>query len=154
MASVSITNSIDKAGSATARPIVHSNLFKWPESDGEPLRLVGPNAKSGRVMEQPKVVDSVSCRQMFLRSYTFSRKESFTERTKKCFGRVLMLFRRRASVGRGLKRPRRRRRRTMKVTNKRQMAKKKRAKEASCGGLMLAKLRRLFLGPAMVDKEL
>ncbi|KAB2622237.1 hypothetical protein D8674_024419 [Pyrus ussuriensis x Pyrus communis] len=34
------------------------------------------------------VVDSISCRQMYLRSYKFSRKESVPEKTQKCFGRV------------------------------------------------------------------
>nr|GME03003.1 uncharacterized protein LOC109155657 [Ipomoea batatas] len=35
------------------------------------------------------VVDSVSCRQLYLRSaYTFSKKESVPEKTKKCFGMV------------------------------------------------------------------
>ncbi|XP_030546195.1 uncharacterized protein LOC115752242 [Rhodamnia argentea] len=36
----------------------------------------------------PGVVDGISCRQMYLRSYPFSRKESVPERTKKCLGRV------------------------------------------------------------------
>ena len=36
----------------------------------------------------PRVVDSISCRQMYLRSYKFSRKESVPEKTQKCFGRV------------------------------------------------------------------
>ncbi|CAD6334824.1 unnamed protein product [Miscanthus lutarioriparius] len=37
----------------------------------------------------PRVVDSYSCRQMYLRSYTFSkRKETVPERTMACLGRV------------------------------------------------------------------
>ncbi|KAK6244806.1 hypothetical protein QUC31_011215 [Theobroma cacao] len=36
----------------------------------------------------PRVVDGISCRQMYLRSYRFSRKETVPEKTVKCFGRV------------------------------------------------------------------
>jgi hypothetical protein len=37
----------------------------------------------------PRVVDSYSCRQMYLRSYTFSKKkETVPERTMACLGRV------------------------------------------------------------------
>ncbi|KAK5836547.1 hypothetical protein E1A91_A04G104400v1 [Gossypium mustelinum] len=57
------------------------NLYKWPESDAEFLR----SRSSGR---PSRVVDSFSCRQMYLRSYRFSRKESVREKTVKCFGRV------------------------------------------------------------------
>ncbi|KAL2459402.1 uncharacterized protein Fot_54651 [Forsythia ovata] len=35
-----------------------------------------------------RVVDSISCRQMYLRSYAFLRTETVSERTKKCFRRV------------------------------------------------------------------
>ncbi|GJV26897.1 hypothetical protein Tco_1383345, partial [Tanacetum coccineum] len=35
-----------------------------------------------------RVVDSISCRQMFLRSYTFSKKETVLKRTKKCLERA------------------------------------------------------------------
>lgn len=34
------------------------------------------------------MVESISCRQLYLRSYTFTRKESVNEKTKKCIGRV------------------------------------------------------------------
>lgn len=34
------------------------------------------------------MVDSYSCRQMYLRSYTFSKKETVKQRTRKCLGRV------------------------------------------------------------------
>lgn len=45
------------------------NLYKWPESDAAFVRSVS----SGR--EHPKVVDSISCRQLYLRSYTFCRED-------------------------------------------------------------------------------
>ncbi|KAL6011186.1 hypothetical protein ACLOJK_001630 [Asimina triloba] len=74
------------------------NLYKWPESDAEFVKSVAraaaaaSTAGSGRSqhhrLPHPRVVDSYSCRQMYLRSYTFSRKETVQERTTKCFGRV------------------------------------------------------------------
>lgn len=62
------------------------NLYKWPESDAEFVRSVSRNGS--RIEAGTRVVDSISCRQMYLRSYTFSRKETVPEKTKKCFGRV------------------------------------------------------------------
>lgn len=87
-------------------PLIHANLYKRPRLlDGDFSSLAGSKVNNiivdtcgaTRVREQPKVVDSVSCRQMFLRSYTFSRKESFPEKTKKRFGKIVRvggLFRR------------------------------------------------------------
>ncbi|XP_016502383.2 uncharacterized protein LOC107820587 [Nicotiana tabacum] len=38
---------------------------------------------------KPKVVDSISCRQLYLRSYTFSREDNVNEKTVlNCYGRV------------------------------------------------------------------
>ncbi|KAK9127184.1 hypothetical protein Syun_015981 [Stephania yunnanensis] len=59
------------------------NLYKWPESDAEFVRSVANGGGCGA-----RVVDSISCRQIYLRSYTFSRKESVPEKTKKCLERV------------------------------------------------------------------
>lgn len=65
------------------------NLYKWPESDAEFVRSVVIGEKNSRKWgPNPRVVDSYSCRQMYLRSYTFSKKESMPEKTVKCFGRV------------------------------------------------------------------
>lgn len=61
------------------------NLYKWPESDAEFMKSA---AVHGGGRRRSEVVDSISCRQMYLRSYTFSRKESVPERTIKCFGKV------------------------------------------------------------------
>ncbi|XVF55359.1 hypothetical protein PTKIN_Ptkin06aG0031000 [Pterospermum kingtungense] len=63
------------------------NLYKWPESDAEFVR----SRRSGGAMHgqgRPRVVDSISCRQMYLRSYRFSKEETVPEKTVKCFGRV------------------------------------------------------------------
>ncbi|KAF8039880.1 hypothetical protein BT93_B2177 [Corymbia citriodora subsp. variegata] len=71
----------DARFAARARP-TYVSLRKGQELDGD---LV-PVGRGGR--SHPRVVDGISCRQMYLRSYTFSRKESVPERTKKCLGRV------------------------------------------------------------------
>ncbi|KAK8561833.1 hypothetical protein V6N13_149016 [Hibiscus sabdariffa] len=60
--------------------------YKWPESDAEFVR-----SRSSRAAVHggyARVVDGVSCRQMYLRSYRFSRRETAAEKTVKCFGRV------------------------------------------------------------------
>ncbi|KAM6578733.1 hypothetical protein CsatB_030570 [Cannabis sativa] len=96
-------------------------LYKWQvaESDsGESARLLVGRPGGVRALKQPKVVDSVSCRQMFLRSYTFSRKESFSEKTKKCLGRVLVLFRLKGRGFQDIRRPRPRRGTNKKATPK------------------------------------
>ncbi|XP_010259986.1 PREDICTED: uncharacterized protein LOC104599235 [Nelumbo nucifera] len=78
----------------------YMNLYKWPESDAEFVKSVSSNVCRGG---QPRVVDSISCRQMYLRSYTFSRKETMPEKTKKCFGRVKerVVYRRKRKVDSG-----------------------------------------------------
>ncbi|XP_071687527.1 uncharacterized protein [Rutidosis leptorrhynchoides] len=63
------------------------NLYKCPDSDREFVRSVSKNSQ-GESQGHPRVVDSISCRQLYLRSYTFSRKESLNERTMNCIGRV------------------------------------------------------------------
>ncbi|XP_077214082.1 uncharacterized protein LOC143848920 [Tasmannia lanceolata] len=61
------------------------NRYKWPESDAEFVKSV---TNGGGGYRAPRVVDSYSCRQMYLRSYTFSKKESVQEKTRKCLGKV------------------------------------------------------------------
>ncbi|RLN29261.1 uncharacterized protein C2845_PM05G10780 [Panicum miliaceum] len=49
----------------------------------------GCSGELGTGYASPRVVDSYSCRQMYLRSYTFSKKkETVPERTMACLGRV------------------------------------------------------------------
>ncbi|MED6225695.1 hypothetical protein PIB30_096138 [Stylosanthes scabra] len=63
-------------------------MYKWPESD---VKFVRSMSREGRRrchvygQHHPKVVDSISCRQMYLRSYQFSRKESVPQKTQRCF---------------------------------------------------------------------
>ncbi|KAK7267564.1 hypothetical protein RIF29_20241 [Crotalaria pallida] len=101
MASVCISNCINDARDPRI-PVRASyvNLYKWPESDAEFVKSVRSNNNGRRNSNYssnshhhilygcPRVVDSVSCRQMYLRSYKFSRKETVPEKTQKCFGRV------------------------------------------------------------------
>lgn len=58
------------------------NLYKWPESDVEFIRSLSSDkrktscgAGQHHFLPHPKVVDSISCRQLYLRSYTFSRDD-------------------------------------------------------------------------------
>jgi len=84
MSSVCISNCVSDARDPRV-PVraTYVNLYKWPESDAEFVRRRGSH-----VCGHPRVVDSVSCRQMYLRSYKFSRKETVPEKTQKCFGKV------------------------------------------------------------------
>jgi len=84
MSSVCISKCVNDARVPVRATYV--NLYKWPESDAEFVRRRGGG--SHVCGGHPRVVDSISCRQMYLRSYKFSRKESVPEKTQKCFGRV------------------------------------------------------------------
>ncbi|EYU36238.1 hypothetical protein ABFS82_14G248500 [Erythranthe guttata] len=96
MASTCISSCIEDARVPVRASYV--NLYKWPESDYEFVRsmssktvrknTVSPGHNS--VYGHPRVVDSVSCRQLYLRSYTFSREEDYTHENTaaiKCLGR-------------------------------------------------------------------
>ncbi|KAK1373658.1 Double-stranded RNA-binding protein 2-like [Heracleum sosnowskyi] len=65
----------------------YENLYKWPGSDAEFVRSFTTNGRLDGA-SQPRVVDSMSCRQIYLRSYTFSRKESMPQKAKKCASRI------------------------------------------------------------------
>ncbi|CAJ1896148.1 unnamed protein product [Sphenostylis stenocarpa] len=89
MTSVCMSNCINDARDPRV-PVraTYVNLYKWPESDAEFVRSVSCNrGKGSQVYGHPRVVDSISCRQMYLRSYTFSREEeNEAEKPHKCFG--------------------------------------------------------------------
>ncbi|KAM7262401.1 hypothetical protein ACFE04_000084 [Oxalis oulophora] len=97
MTSVCISNCVNDASDPRI-PVraTYVNLYKWPESDAEFVKSVAANMRRGMhhinaTSNHPRVVDSISCRQMFLRSYTFSREEDHKlvpEKTNKCFGKV------------------------------------------------------------------
>ncbi|XP_041023057.1 uncharacterized protein LOC121264076 [Juglans microcarpa x Juglans regia] len=89
MSSVCISNCVNDARDPRV-PVraTYVNLYKWPESDAEFVRSFS-SAEGRRGMHgHPRVVDSISCRQMYLRSYKFSRKETVPEKTQKCFGKL------------------------------------------------------------------
>nr|GMD41457.1 uncharacterized protein LOC109192926 [Ipomoea batatas] len=79
MTSVCISNCVKDARVPVRATYV--NLYKWPESDAEFIRSMSAGAGAG--VPHPRVVDSISCRQLYLRSYTFSREESKKEETKR-----------------------------------------------------------------------
>ncbi|OMP07742.1 hypothetical protein COLO4_07093 [Corchorus olitorius] len=86
MSSVCISSCLNDATNPSCRVPVRANyvnLYKWPESEAEFVR-----SRSSGIYGQPRIVESISCRQMYLRSYRFSRKETLPEKTVKCFGRV------------------------------------------------------------------
>lgn len=61
-----------------------ANLYKWPESEVEFVKAINCDSYRDRAE-----VDSLSCRQMYLRSYKFSKKKlSVTGKTIKCFSSV------------------------------------------------------------------
>ncbi|MED6211653.1 hypothetical protein PIB30_075836 [Stylosanthes scabra] len=98
MASVCISNCINDA--RVPMRATYVNLYKWPESDAEFVRSVSSNGRKAAASSSslssspqaryghPRVVDSISCRQIYLRSYKFSREEDNDEESsQKCFGK-------------------------------------------------------------------
>ncbi|KAK4800338.1 hypothetical protein SAY86_020825 [Trapa natans] len=87
MSSVCISNCIRD----TRAPLraTYMNLYKWPESDAEFMRSMSfsgvPHHWPGPAGTAPWVVHSISCRQMYLRSYPFSREEDTGGRRAMCF---------------------------------------------------------------------
>ncbi|WVY99915.1 hypothetical protein V8G54_025985 [Vigna mungo] len=100
MASVFISDCVNKTR-LPLRP-TYLNLYKWPESDMEFVKTIrNPKSRTRDKAEllksnvsvvsdvQTKEVDSFSCRQMYLRSYKFSKKKvGVTEKTLKCLNRL------------------------------------------------------------------
>ncbi|KAL0309797.1 UNVERIFIED_CONTAM: hypothetical protein Sradi_5922000 [Sesamum radiatum] len=117
------------------------NLYKWPESDAE---FVKSASTHGGARLHSRVVESISCRQMYLRSYTFSRKETVTERTIKCFGKV------RERVVAGRKEKKRVWRRRWRTGRRRRCLLARRVKECSRAALC-AIFRRMLLCTTTVD---
>ncbi|KAL0390467.1 UNVERIFIED_CONTAM: hypothetical protein Scaly_0403800 [Sesamum calycinum] len=88
MASTCISSCVDDARVPVRATYV--NLYKWPESDFEFVRSMSSKSrKDGQnpMYGHPRVVDSFSCRQLYLRSYTFSREEDHRDENMKCLGR-------------------------------------------------------------------
>ncbi|XP_023006939.1 uncharacterized protein LOC111499579 [Cucurbita maxima] len=144
MASVCISNCINDAR-VPVRP-TYINLYKWPESDAEFIRSV-----SSKLNRTSRVVDSISCRQMYLRSYTFSREEdNVAEKTNKCFGKVGM----RQKVSHRRNKKKKKKKKAMAEEDDSEKIRKcstlKKAKELSCAALTSV-FRRLLSCTAKVD---
>ncbi|KAE8691086.1 double-stranded RNA-binding protein 2-like [Hibiscus syriacus] len=139
MAKTCISNCInDTRFPLPVRP-TYVNLYKWPESDAEFVRSLSSDRRSNGGRPHPTVVDSISCRQIYLRSYTFHRSnQAETEKTK-CFGR---------SVDK--KDMSRRRKNKSKSVAKKKCGALTRAKEVYCAAL-LAMFRRLLACTSKVD---
>lgn len=103
MSSVCISKCINDVARVPMRA-TYVNLYKWPESDAEFVRSMRSNNKSNMILNSSEMLygNSISCRQAFLRSYKFSRKESFLGKTRKYFRRakrkVRFSFRKRKSL--------------------------------------------------------
>ncbi|KAH0663327.1 hypothetical protein KY284_028258 [Solanum tuberosum] len=96
MASACISSCVNDVVAARSVPVraTYINLYKWPESDVEFIKSVSSrmnsnNNNNNNIYAKPNVVDSISCRQLYLRSYTFSREEERVNDTAsmRCYGR-------------------------------------------------------------------
>ncbi|XP_010490730.1 PREDICTED: uncharacterized protein LOC104768437 [Camelina sativa] len=156
MNSVCISSCINDAHDprVPVRPVRASyvNLYKWPESDAEFVRSV----RRGGGVPEARVVDSISCRQMYLRSYTFSREDDENKSEKamtsaathtSCLGRVkeTASFRRKSKEESDVNVERTKRRRG----EKRRVRRKKRQEQAC--SIMFRFFRRLLSCAATVD---
>ncbi|XP_030462627.1 uncharacterized protein LOC115682528 [Syzygium oleosum] len=61
---------------------------QWAESDARFLRTICASSREEAVVGDDPVVDGYACRQRFLRSYKFSRKEETVARRTKRWWRV------------------------------------------------------------------
>ncbi|KAI3915809.1 hypothetical protein MKX01_013265 [Papaver californicum] len=107
----SICKSVDDVSKVhPRRKASYADLHTWPESDKEFLKSVSQSTKDnqqggGMLMKNgpPRVLDSISCRNMYIRSYTFTtekKKETVPEKTKRCIGKVkdkVVLYNKRSS---------------------------------------------------------
>ncbi|XP_039069067.1 uncharacterized protein LOC120215443 [Hibiscus syriacus] len=85
MSSICISNCLNDAREPKVRMrATYVNLHKWPELDAEFIRSRGGSSMHCR----PPSDGVISCRQMYLRSYRFSRKQTVPQKTVKCFGKV------------------------------------------------------------------
>ncbi|GAB2272436.1 hypothetical protein Dimus_007262 [Dionaea muscipula] len=140
MSSVCISSCVNDTISVPHRVrATYVNLHRWPESEAEFVRAI---CSSSAGKPRPKVVvDSmISCRQVYLRSYTFTREpeKSPHEQTNTCFGSL----KEKVTVG-----GRRRKKKKKKMVCETMI---KRVKEVPCAALR-AFFRRLLFCTASVD---
>ncbi|KAG6436181.1 hypothetical protein SASPL_101066 [Salvia splendens] len=69
---------------AEDRVPVRASLYKWPESELDFVRSFNSKSRSGH----RRTLDSISCRQLYLRSYPLSReKDNHDTASFNCLGR-------------------------------------------------------------------
>ncbi|CAK9323230.1 unnamed protein product [Citrullus colocynthis] len=133
---------ISTAGNSRPPRSAYINLYNWTDSDNEIVKSAIPRARRG-----VSVVDGVSCRQMYLRSYKFStKKESVPEKTRRCLGKVKEKLgqrkRRRSGEKRNLNRNRKRKKKCLIW---------KKMKEFSCSFILFGIFRRILSCAASID---
>lgn len=87
MNSVSISNNCVNDTNLPLKRTTFLNLNKWPESDAEFIKSI-MSSKKGNDHQNQEKKDGIYYRQIFLRSYPISKKETVSEKTKKCFDKV------------------------------------------------------------------
>lgn len=114
-------------------------LYQWCDSDMEFTRSANNHIECNQYGRyHPRVVDNYYCRQMYLRSYTFSKKETnVAEKTTRCLGKVKEKVAEVAMLRR--RRKKRNRRSGVKIL-----------KETSCSAIYVV-FQRLLLCTASVD---
>ncbi|KAL7169989.1 hypothetical protein ACSBR2_034942 [Camellia fascicularis] len=144
MTSVCISTCVNDA--RVPSKATYMNLDKWQESDAESVKTAAGGGEGRH--HRPTVVESISCRQLYMKSYTFSRKETVPERTKKCLDRVGERV-----VARGGERRRRRKRKAVRGQGRKRsvvVVVVRRVKELSCAALC-AIFHKLLYCTASVD---
>ncbi|XP_010431044.1 PREDICTED: uncharacterized protein LOC104715327 [Camelina sativa] len=83
MASKCISDCVNVENDATGgRPgTTLAKIHKWPAAEVEFIQSISHGGSQGRTT----AIESISCRQMYLRSYTFSRKEENEDSDRRCF---------------------------------------------------------------------
>ncbi|KAK2643199.1 hypothetical protein Ddye_024962 [Dipteronia dyeriana] len=157
MASSCMSTCINDARVPAAIRPTYMNLYKWPESDAEFVRSRSSNGCQSihthkHTHAHARVVDSLSCRQMYLRSYTFSRKKERVHEkiSRKCFGRVKKRVKKNAMKMKGKSCINKTRKKTSLLIKKIKSVVIRRAKETSCAVLFFM-FSRLLSCTAKVD---
>ncbi|KAI6695333.1 hypothetical protein NL676_023043 [Syzygium grande] len=76
---------VEKPGRISMALVKHC---QWAESDARFLRMICASSREEAVVGEDLVVDGYACRQRFLRSYKFSRKEETVARRTRRWWRV------------------------------------------------------------------
>ncbi|GAB4824339.1 hypothetical protein Ancab_007227 [Ancistrocladus abbreviatus] len=91
MALTCISSSVNKNPQIPIVRTPYTDLHGWSESDTKFMKSMvsgGYDGSTGGGVRGARVLDGRSCRQMYFRSYTFSRKEYAPKRIMKCLERA------------------------------------------------------------------